>query len=124
LVAAALALSLWFGVGVLLLPVMLAMALVHFIARAGHGNYLAASHHRWLAAHHLWSVIALLAVLILPVFSLPALISDTTTIVNTLMQSPHPIETLNAAWPTFNHLPTIIAGGLVFLLGWYAVTIW
>lgn len=123
LIAGAFALALWFGVGVLLLPIMLAMALFHALAK-NRQHPLAASHHRWLAAHHLGSVIVLLAVLILPLLSIPALISDATTVMNTLSQSPHPLETLSAAWPSFNHLPTLIASGLIFVFGWFVAVLW
>lgn len=123
LIAAAIAVALWFGIGVILLPVMLVMAVLHILAGPV-CNRLAAGHHRWLAAHYLWSLVALLAVLVLPFIAIPALLADTATVFNTLVQAPHPLRTLAAAWPSFGHLPTLVGSGLILVFGWYVVTFW
>jgi len=122
LVAAAVAASLWLGVGIVLLPGMLVLALVHWWA-APALDELAASHHHWLARHHLWSFIVLLAVLVGPLAALPALYETVTTVFNTLMHAPHPGETLTAAWQELN-LPTLLLAGFVLLFGWLVATFW
>ncbi|HET7312961.1 hypothetical protein [Salinisphaera sp.] len=123
LVAAGLTAGLWTGVGLILLPVMLLLAALHALAAAG-GVDCPGSHHRWLAAHYLLSVIALCLVLLAPLAALPALLTDTMTVINTLLYAPHPIATLAAAWPALGHWPTLIGAGLVFFFGWFAVMLW
>jgi hypothetical protein len=123
LIAAGIALSLWFGFGILLLPVMLIMALLHALA-APRSPSLAAGHHRWLAAHHLWSITALVEVPALALLAFPFLLSNAAVIFNTLIHAPHPIETLVAAWPAFIHPAALVGGGLALVSGWYVVTFW
>lgn len=123
LVAAALAAALWIGIGMALVPIMLLLAIVHAAAATGRAN-LAGSHHRWLAAHHLWASIGLIIVLIAPLAALPALLSNAMTILNTLIYAPHPIQTLAAAWPALAHWPSMIGAGLTFVFGWFVVTVW
>ncbi|MDA3921068.1 MAG: hypothetical protein PF501_10370 [Salinisphaera sp.] len=122
LVAAVIAASLWLGVGVLLLPLMLILALLHRWA-APTLDELAASHHHWLAAHHFWSVLVLSAVLIAPLAALPTLCQTATTVLNTLTLAPNPVETLAAAWPELN-LPILFIATLILLVGWFVVTFW
>lgn len=122
LAAAAIAVSLWLGIGALLLPIMLILALVHWWS-APTIDTLAASHHYWLARHHLWSVGLLLAVLIGPLFALPALWTTATTVFNTLLHAPHPGQTLAAAWPSLP-IATLVFAGLVLVFGWLLATFW
>lgn len=124
LAASAIVAALWFGIGLILLPVMLLLALLHGMAGAGRRANTAGTHHRWLAAHHLWSVAAYLFVLLAPLVAIPALLTDGMTVLNTLVQAPHPLTTLAAAWPTLDHWPLLIGSGLVFLSGWFVATLW
>lgn len=122
LAAAAIAVSLWLGVGVLLLPAMLVLALLHWWS-APTIDVLAAEHHHWLAVHHLWSVGVLLAVLIGPLFALPALWTTATTVLNTLVYAPHPEQTLAAAWQSLP-ISTLLFAGFVLVFGWLIATFW
>lgn len=123
LAGAAIAAALWIGLGIALLPVMLALAVLHAIAASGRVGR-AGSHHRWLAAHHLWSVTGFLIVLIAPLASVPALLANTMTIFNTLVYAPHPLQTLAVAWPSLANWPTLIDSGLTIVIGWFVVTLW
>lgn len=122
LAAGTIAASLWLGVGVLLLPVMLGLALLHRLAESTI-DAVAASHHRWLAAHHLWSVLVLLIVLVAPLAALPPLWQTVTTVLNTLLQAPHPVETLAAAWPALN-VPVLALAGVILIPSWFVVIFW
>lgn len=122
LAAAAIAVSLWLGVGLLLMPVMLILALLHWWS-APTIDALAAGHHRWLAVHHLLSVGVLLAVLIGPLFALPALWTTASTVVNTLIYAPNPGPTLAAAWQSLP-IPTLLLAGFVFVFGWLLASFW
>lgn len=123
LIAAGVAAALWIGIGVILLPAMLLLAVVHALAAPGRVD-LAGSHHRWLAAHHLWSAVALAVVMIAPLLAVPALLTDAMTVLNTLVYAPHPMATLAAAWPTLGHWPTLVGAGMLFFFGWFIVTLW
>lgn len=122
LAAAGVAGSLWLGVGIVLLPVMLLLALLHWW-HTPTLDALAASHHQWLAQHHLYSFGVLLAVLIGPLFALPALFQAAHTIWNTLLYAPHPGATINAAWSSLPW-PTLLLAATVWLVGWLVATFW
>lgn len=123
LLAAGMAAALWIGIGVILLPVMLVLALAHGLAAAGRIG-LAGSHHRWLAVHHLWSAGAIAIVLIAPLLAVPALLSNAMTVFNTLLYAPHPIATLAAAWSTLDHGSMLAGAGLILFFSWFVVTFW
>lgn len=120
--AGAIALALWLGVGILLIPVMAVIALLHGWAAPRH-TPLAASHHRWLARHHVLSLIALLLVLVAPLAALPTLLTSAMTVLNTLAYAPHPVETLAAAWPELG-IGTLMLAVFVATVGWVLVTLW
>jgi len=120
--AGAIAVSLWLGVGLLLIPVMGVIALTHWWAAAGQ-TPLVRSHHRWLGRHHAISVLALLLVLFAPLAALPTLYNSALTILNTLAYAPHPGETLAAAWPELG-LGTLMLALFVATVGWVLVTLW
>lgn len=122
ILAGCLAALLWLGVGLLLLPLMAVLAVLHGIAGLS-ANGTARSHHLWLARHHLWATIALLAVTVAALFTVPAALDTGMTILNTLAYAPHPAETLAAAWPALN-LPGLVALGVVAFVGWLLVTLW
>lgn len=122
LLAGCLILLLWFGFGVLLLPVMAILAVLHAL-RGLSLQGIARSHHLWLARHHLWATIALVLVIAAAVVAVPMAIQSGVTIINTLAQAPNPMETLAAAWPALG-LPQIVALGLLAFLGWFLVTLW
>lgn len=122
ILAFCLLLLLWFGVGVLLLPVMAVLSVLHAL-RGQSVDGLARSHHLWLARHHLWATIALLLVVAVALVAIPIAARTGMTLLNTLAQAPNPIETIMVAWPTLA-LPQIIALGLVAFLGWLLVTLW
>lgn len=113
---------LWFGAGVLLLPVMAVLAVLH-VLRGLAMSGVARSHHLWLARHHLWATLALLCVIAAAVVALPLAAQTGMTIFNTLLQAPNPIETLVVAMPALG-LPKIITLGLFAFLGWLLVTLW
>src|SRR5699024_4431250 len=122
LLAAGLIFLLWFGFGLLLLPIMALLALAH----AWRGlalNGVARSHHLWLARHHVWATLALLAVTAAVIVAVPVAIESGVTILNTLVQAPDPIATLAAAWPALD-LPRIVTLGLMAFVGWLLVTLW
>lgn len=120
--AGAIAAALWLGVGLLLIPVMAVIALLHWWAAAGQ-TPLVNSHHRWLGRHHAISVLALLAVLFAPLAALPTLYNSALTILNTLAYAPHPVETLAAAWPELG-LGTLMLALFIATAGWLLVTLW
>lgn len=120
--AGAIAAALWLGVGILLIPVMAVIALLHWWAAAGQAP-LANSHHRWLGRHHALSVLALLAVLLAPLAALPTLYTSAVTILNTLAYAPHPAETLAAAWPDLG-LGTLMLALFIATAGWLLATLW
>lgn len=122
ILAGTLAAALWFGVGVLLIPVMLVMALLHWLATPG-TQTLADSHHRWLGRHHALSALALVLVLIAPLLALPTLLTSAMTVLNTLAYAPHPMETLAVAWPELG-VGTLLLAAFVALAGWLLVTLW
>lgn len=122
ILAGCLIVLLWFGVGVLLLPIMAVMAVLHAL-RGLAMQGLARSHHLWLARHHLWATIALLLVIAVAMIAVPLAAQTGMTILNTLAQAPNPVETLMAALPALD-LPTIFTLGLVAFLGWLLVTCW
>lgn len=122
LLAGLIAAALWIGVGVLLVPIMAVLALVHWTAKST-SEAVSRSHHRWLARHHVLSVIALLAVLAVPLLAMPTLHSTTLTILNTIAYAPHPAETLAAAWPALG-VGKLVFAALVALAGWVLVTLW
>ena len=122
IVAAAIVAALWLGVGILLLPVMAVIALLHWWAAAGQ-DALVASHHRWLGRHHALSVLALLFVLLAPLAALPTLFTSAMTVLNTLAYAPHPAETLAAAWPELG-IGTLMLAVFIATAGWLLVTLW
>jgi len=122
LVAGATAAALWIGVGVLLMPLMLVFALLHWFAAGGH-NPIAHSHHRWLARHHALSCVVLLLVLIAPLLVLPTLYNSAMTVLNTLAYAPHPAETLAAAWPQLG-IGQLMFAVFVTSAGWLLATLW
>lgn len=113
---------LWFGVGVLLLPVMAILAIWHAL-RGQSAKGIARSHHLWLARHHVWATIALLLVIAGALVAIPLAITSGVTVLNTLAQAPNPLETVIAALPALG-LPKIISLGLLAFLGWLLVTLW
>ncbi|MES1927135.1 hypothetical protein [Salinisphaera sp. T31B1] len=126
LAAGAAAVALWFGIGIVLLPLMAVAAIIHWHAgrpRVHKQAEPADSHHRWLARHHTLSVLALLLVLIVPLLAIPTLHTSLTTLVNTLAYAPHPAETLAVAWPQLG-LGKLMAAGLIATAGWLLVTLW
>lgn len=122
LLAGAMAGALWIGIGMMLIPLMVVLALVHRLAATGAAP-LTGSHHRWLARHHLYSATALVCVLIAPLFALPGLVDTLSTILNTLAYAPHPIATLQRALPQLDLGPPL-AFGLIALGGWFVATLW
>lgn len=119
--AGAIAAALWLGIGITLIPVMLLMALAHALAASDDG--LVRAHHRWLARHHLYSALVLIAVIVLPVLTLPTLLDHTMTVINTLRYAPHPLETLAAAWPQLG-VGTLLLAVFIALAGWLIAMIW
>ena len=122
LAAGAMVAALWLGVGILLIPVMAVIALLHWWAAAGQ-NALLASHHRWLGRHHALSAIALLLVLLAPLAALPTLFTSAMTVLNTLAYAPPPAQTLAAAWPELG-IGTLMLAVFVATAGWLLVTLW
>jgi hypothetical protein len=120
--AGAIAVALWLGVGILLIPVMAVIAPIHWWAAAGQ-TPLIDTHHRWLARHHAISVLALLLVLFAPLAALPTLYTSAMTVLNTLAYAPHPAETLAAAWPELG-IGTLMLAVFVATAGWILVTLW
>ncbi|MBO9471404.1 hypothetical protein J7355_15045 [Endozoicomonas sp. G2_2] len=120
--AGTIAAALWLGVGILLIPVMAVVALVHWWAAAAQ-TPLVASHHRWLGRHHAISVLALLLVLFAPLAALPTLYNSALTVLNTLAYAPHPVETLAAAWPELG-IGTLMLALFIATAGWILVTLW
>lgn len=120
--AGTLAAALWLGFGVLLVPLMLVMALLHWLAAAGTAS-VADSHHSWLGRHHALSALALLLVLVAPLFAIPTLLTSVMTVLNTLAYAPHPVETLAAAWPELG-VGTLLLAAFVAIIGWLLVTLW
>jgi len=114
--------ALWIGVGVLLIPVMAVLALLHWMAGAS-PDIVVESHHRWLARHHALSVLALLLVLIAPLLAIPTLLNAGTTVLNTLAYAPHPAETLAVAWPELG-VGKVMFAGFIAVAGWLLVTLW
>lgn len=122
LLAGAAAAALWIGIGVLLMPVMAVLALLHWIAGSA-SDAVVTSHHRWLARHHALSVVALLCVLAVPLLALPTLRSTAMTVFNTMAYAPHPAETLAAAWPELG-VGTLMFAAFIAVAGWVLVTLW
>lgn len=122
ILAGCLIVLLWFGVGVLLLPVMAVLAVLHAL-RGLSLEGLPRSHHLWLARHHLWATIALVLVTAAALVAVPLAVQTGMTVINTLAQAPNPIETLAAALPALG-LPRIVTLGLIAFLGWFLVTLW
>lgn len=122
ILAGALILLLWFGVGVLLLPIMAVLAVLHAL-RGLSMTGVTRSHHLWLARHHLWATLALLLIVAVALIAVPLAARTGMTIFNTLLQAPNPIETLAAAFPALG-LPKIITLGLSAFLGWLLVSLW
>lgn len=122
LAAGAIAAALWVGIGIVLIPLMVVMAIPHGLASSS-GRPAVDSHHRWLCLHHLLSAAALVVVLVAPLLALPTLMHSATTILNTLAYAPHPIETLAAAWPQLG-VGTLAAATFIALAGWLLVTLW
>lgn len=120
--AACLLILLWFGVGLLLLPVMAVLAVLHTL-RGMSLTGIPRSHHLWLARHHAWATIALLLITAAVLVVIPMAIQSGMTIINTLVQAPNPIATLAAAWPALG-LPQIATLGLLAFIGWLLVTLW
>ena len=120
--AGAMTAALWLGVGLLLIPFMAVIALVHWWAAAGQ-TPLVNSHHRWLGRHHAISVLALLLVLFAPLAALPTLYNSAMTVLNTLAYAPHPMETLAAAWPELG-ISTLMLALFIATAGWLLVTLW
>lgn len=120
--AAGIVILLWFGLGLLLLPVMAILAVIHAL-RGLAVDGVPRSHHLWLARHHVWSVLALLLVTAAVLVAVPMAIQAGMTIVNTLAQAPNPVATVAAAWPALG-LPRIVTLGLLAFGGWLVVTIW
>lgn len=120
--AGAIAAALWLGVGILLMPVMAVLALVHWWAAVAQTS-LVSSHHRWLGRHHAISTLALLLVLLAPLAALPTLYTSALTVLNTLAYAPHPMETLAAAWPELG-VGTLLAALFIATVGWMLVTLW
>ena len=114
--------ALWLGVGILLIPVMAVIALLHWWAAAGQAP-VPASHHRWLGRHHALSATALLLVLLAPLAALPTLFTSAMTVLNTLAYAPHPAETLAAAWPELG-IGTLMLAVFIATAGWLLVTLW
>jgi|GEM_PF-1684853 len=126
ILAGCLVILLWFGIGLLLLPIMLVLAVLH----AWYGLALTGmprSHHLWLARHHLWATLALVSVSALPIISVPLAnrtdFSLLNSLLDTLLQAPNPIATFSAALPALG-LPQIFMLGLLAFLGWLLVTLW
>lgn len=122
ILAGCLAALLWLGVGLLLVPLMLVLAVLHAIAGLSTRDP-ARGHHLWLARHHGWATLALGAVTAAALFTVPAALDTGATILNTLAYAPHPAETLAAAWPALN-LPGLVALGFAAFAGWLVVTLW
>lgn len=122
ILAACLIILLWFGFGLLLLPVMPVLAVVHAL-RGLALDGVPRSHHLWLARHHLWATLALLLVTAAAIVGVPLAVESGATLINTLTQAPDPIATLAAAWPALR-LPQIVSLGLLAFLGWLLVTLW
>ena len=122
LLAGLIAAALWVGIGVLLLPVMAVLALLHWMAGSAR-DAVRQSHHRWLARHHALSVLALSLVLAVPLLAIPTLHSTADTVLNTIAYAPHPGETLAAAWPALD-IEELVAAGFIAVAGWARVTLW
>ncbi|ERJ20766.1 hypothetical protein SSPSH_000108 [Salinisphaera shabanensis E1L3A] len=120
--AGAIVAALWLGVGILLIPVMAVIALLHWWAAAGQ-SALVASHHRWLGRHHAISATALVLVLVAPLAALPTLLTSAMTVLNTLAYAPNPVETLAVAWPELG-IGTLMLAVFVATAGWILVTLW
>ncbi len=120
--AAALAALLWLGVGLLLIPLMVVLAVLHGMAWTT-TDAVVRSHHRWLARHHGLAAIALLAVTLAALFAVPAALHTGMTILNTLAYAPQPFATLAAAWPELDLIGPIALAVLAFA-GWLIVTLW
>ncbi|HLQ84525.1 MAG TPA: hypothetical protein VK110_00085 [Salinisphaeraceae bacterium] len=122
LLAGCMLLLLWFGIGLLLLPIMAVLAVLHAL-RGLAVDGVARSHHLWLARHHLWATLALLLVTLTALTAVPLAVRSGSTMLNTLAQAPSPLQTLAAAWPQLG-LPHIVLLGLTAFLGWLLVTLW
>src|SRR5699024_1383459 len=80
-------------------------------------------YHLWLARHHLWATLALLAVTAAVIVAVPMAVASGATILHTLAQAPDPNATPAAAWPPLQ-LPRIVTLGLMAFAGWLLVTLW
>lgn len=124
LTAAGIIATLWLGWGIILLPLVILLAILHTIAARQHAIPLPASHHRWLARHHVWTLIGFGIIFLMPLAAVPELLTTGRTILNTLLQAPHPLRTLAAAQPELINWPNLVHNGLTILFVWFCLLFW
>lgn len=124
LAAASIMAALWLGWGLILLPLVGLLAILHILAARQHVLPQPAGHHYWLARHHIWTFIGLGILLMMPPATGPQLLTAGQTIFNTLLQAPHPLQTLAAAHPELSNWPNLIHNGLIILWIWFCLLLW